>query len=71
MKGEHFYNKHVFLGHRRLSVVDLETRKTADEFFIITPWSITESCIITDEIREELLDKGYTFKGTFRYRSFC
>lgn len=61
-EGGTFYNKHVFLGHRRLSVVDLEQGKQPMSFYHYTIVYNGE-LYNTDEIREELLDKGYTFKG--------
>ena len=43
-EGGNFYDKHVFLGHRRLSVVDIEQGKQPMAFII--QWYTTVSYII-------------------------
>ncbi|HAX72295.1 MAG TPA: asparagine synthase (glutamine-hydrolyzing) [Firmicutes bacterium] len=61
-EGGLFYDKHVFLGHRRLSVVDLELGKQPMhyEYFSMV---YNGELYNTEEIRKELLDAGFTFKG--------
>ena len=57
-----FYDKHVFLGHRRLSVVDIEQGKQPMAFHHYT-MVYNGELYNTEEIRQELLEAGYTFKG--------
>ena len=61
-EGGNFYDKHVFLGHRRLSVVDIEQGKQPMAFHHYT-MVYNGELYNTEEIRQELLEAGYTFKG--------
>ena len=61
-EGGTFYDHHVFLGHRRLSVVDIEQGKQPMTFYQYT-MVYNGELYNTEEIREELLEAGYTFKG--------
>lgn len=61
-EGGTFYDKHVFLGHRRLSVVDIEQGKQPMSFAQYT-MVYNGELYNTEEIREELKSLGYTFKG--------
>ena len=61
-EGGTFYDKHVFLGHRRLSVVDIEQGKQPMAFHHYT-MVYNGELYNTEEIRQELLEAGYTFKG--------
>ena len=61
-EGGLFYHKHVFLGHRRLSVVDLELGKQPMSFEHFT-MVYNGELYNTEVIREELLKLGYTFLG--------
>ncbi|CUN13658.1 Asparagine synthetase [glutamine-hydrolyzing] 3 [Turicibacter sanguinis] len=61
-EGGMFYGKHVFLGHRRLSVVDIEQGKQPMSFHHYT-MVYNGELYNTEEIREELKALGYTFKG--------
>jgi len=60
-RGE-FYHQHVFLGHRRLSVVDLEQGKQPMVFEHYT-LVYNGELYNTEAIRQELFDCGYTFSG--------
>ncbi len=61
-EGGTFYDPHVFLGHRRLSVVDIEQGKQPMSFHHYT-MVYNGELYNTEEIRQELLEAGYTFKG--------
>ena len=61
-EGGLFYDKHVFLGHRRLSVVDLAQGKQPMGFEHLT-MVYNGELYNTEEIRRELLEKGYRFSG--------
>ena len=61
-EGGTFYDQHVFLGHRRLSVVDIEQGKQPMSFHQYT-MVYNGELYNTEEIRQELLKAGYTFKG--------
>lgn len=61
-EGGTFYDQHVFLGHRRLSVVDIEQGKQPMAFHHYT-MVYNGELYNTEEIRAELLEVGYTFKG--------
>ena len=61
-EGGNFYDIHVFLGHRRLSVVDIEQGKQPMAFHHYT-MVYNGELYNTEEIRQELLEAGYTFKG--------
>ena len=61
-----FFSKHVDLGHRRLSVIDIENGKQPMSF---TYNEITYTIVYngqiynTKELKKELEEKGFTFKG--------
>ncbi|MCL1949631.1 MAG: asparagine synthase (glutamine-hydrolyzing) [Turicibacter sp.] len=57
-----YYHKHVFLGHRRLSVVDLAQGKQPMEFehFAMV---YNGELYNTEEIRHGLIEQGYRFTG--------
>lgn len=61
-EGGTFYDQHVFLGHRRLSVVDIEQGKQPMAFHHYT-LVYNGELYNTEEVRAELLEAGYTFKG--------
>lgn len=61
-EGGTHYDKHVFLGHRRLSVVDIEQGKQPMSFHQYT-MVYNGELYNTEEIRAELKEAGYTFKG--------
>jgi len=57
-----YYHKHVFLGHRRLSVVDIEQGKQPMAFEHLT-MVYNGELYNTEEIRHELYERGYRFNG--------
>ena len=61
-----FFSKHVNLGHRRLNVIDIENGKQPMSFtYNEVTYTIVYNGQIynTAELKEELLKKGFTFKG--------
>lgn len=62
--GEGFYfDRHVGLGHRRLSIIDLETGRQPMSNEDDTIWLVSNSEIYNFvELREELESKGHQFK---------
>ena len=61
-----FFSKHVNLGHRRLNVIDIENGKQPLSFtYNEVTYTIVYNGQIcnTAELKEELLRKGFTFKG--------
>ena len=68
-EGGTFYDKHVFLGHRRLSVVDIEQGKQPMAFHHYT-MVYNGELYNTEEIRQELLEAGYTFK-VIQIQKYC
>jgi len=57
-----YYHKHVFLGHRRLSVVDLAQGKQPMNFEHLA-MVYNGELYNTEDIRHQLLVRGYTFNG--------
>ena len=61
-----FFSKHINLGHRRLNVIDIENGKQPMSFtYNEVTYTIVYNGQIynTAELKEELLKKGFTFKG--------
>lgn len=57
-----YYHKHVFLGHRRLSVVDIEQGKQPMSFEHLA-MVYNGELYNTEDIRYQLKNLGYTFSG--------
>ncbi|MGL4338120.1 MAG: asparagine synthase (glutamine-hydrolyzing) [Turicibacter sp.] len=61
-EGGFYYDRHVFLGHRRLSVVDLEMGKQPMSFQHFS-MVYNGELYNTEDIRHELAEAGYMFRG--------